>query len=131
VIGNVHDQVSAALSRFSKRVHSGRLTVVGAVLDLRNDIGLGAGRIVVVDVNGNQDQKRIAAFIEAVTGKPAPEGTLAAKDKEDGPDDKHRESTQKLLHALAALPPAGKGHGAAAAEGHEHGEKTAARSSED
>jgi carbonic anhydrase len=132
VIGNVHDQVADALGRFSKRVHSGRLTVVGGVLDLRNDIGLGAGRIVIVDVNGNQDQKRIAAFIEAVTGKPAPEATLA---REDGSgESKHADSREKLLHALAALPPAaGKGHGAAVGEGgHEHSpEKTAARSSED
>jgi hypothetical protein len=109
-------------------VHSGRLTVVGAVLDLRNDMGLGAGRIVLVDVNGNQDQKRISAFIEAVTGKPAPETQLG---KDDESDSKRAQSTQKLLHALAALPPAGKPHAAGAEPGHEHGEKTAARSSED
>ncbi len=133
VIENVHDQVADALSRFGKRVHSGRLTVVGAVLDLRNDIGLGAGRIVLVDVNGNQDQKRIAAFIAAVTGKPAPETPLG--DKADAPDGKRAESTQKLLHALAALPPAGKTHVATQAEGSakEHAalEKTAARSPAD
>ncbi|HEX4338603.1 MAG TPA: carbonic anhydrase [Polyangiaceae bacterium] len=134
VIDNVHDQVNAALSRFGKRVHSGRLTVVGAVLDLRNDMGLGAGRIILVDVNGNQDQKRIAAFIEAVTGKPAPEAPSAGKDEEA--DSKRAQSTQKLLHALAALPPASSkaAHGASAPEGaaHEHGaEKTASRSSED
>jgi carbonic anhydrase len=130
VIDNVHDQVAAALSRFGKRVHSGRLTVVGAVLDLRNDMGLGAGRIVLVDVNGNQDQKRIASFIEAVTGKPAPEAP-ASKDEKDA-ESKRAESTQKLLHALAALPPAGGKALAAEAAGHERSaEKTAARSSDD
>ena len=131
VIENVHDQVSAALSRFGKRVHSGRLTVVGAVLDLRNDIGLGAGRIVLVDVNGNRDQKRIAAFIEAVTGKPAPEAPVG---KEDAAEEKRNESTKKLLHALAQLPPATKPHTATpeAPTAHEHAdEKTAERSSED
>ena len=117
VISNVHDQVAAALTRFGKRVHSGRLTVVGAVLDLRNDIGLGAGRIILVDVNGNQDQKRIGAFIEAVTGKPAPETPAA---KEDA-DSKRTESTRQLLHALAALPPSGsKPHRATEAPEHDH-----------
>jgi carbonic anhydrase len=105
VIANVHDQVAAALARFGKRVHSGRLTVVGAVLDLRNDIGLGAGRIVIVDVNGNQDQKRIAAFIEAVTGKAAPEMPAA---KDESGDTKRADSTRQLLHALAALPAVNK-----------------------
>jgi carbonic anhydrase len=120
VISNVHDQVAAALTRFSKRVHAGKLTIVGGVLDLRNDIGLGAGRIVVVDVNGNQDQKRIGAFIEAVTGKPAPETPAA---KEEG-ESKRSESTQKLLHALAALPPAGKTRRAPEATEHsEHSER--------
>lgn len=130
VIENVHDQVSAALSRFGKRVHSGRLTVVGAVLDLRNDIGLGAGRIVLVDVNGNRDQKRIAAFIEAVTGKPAPEAAIT---REEAVDEKRNESTKKLLHALAQLPPAARSHAATPEPAaHEHAdEKTAARSSED
>jgi carbonic anhydrase len=138
VIANVHDQVSAALARFGKRVHSGRLTVVGGVLDLRNDIGLGAGRIVIVDVNGNQDQKRIGAFIEAVTGKAAPEMPAA---KEESGDAKRADSTRQLLHALAALPPANKGHAAAehaaheeAAPEHEHEHaagKTASRSRED
>jgi carbonic anhydrase len=136
VIANVHDQVSAALARFGKRVHSGRLTVVGAVLDLRNDMGLGAGRIVIVDVNGNQDQQRIGAFIAAVTGKSAPEMPSA---KEEPGDAKRANSTRQLLHALSALPPA-KGrapaeHAAAhdeAAPEHEHAPaKTAARSNED
>ena len=130
VIENVHDQVSTALARFGKRVHAGRLTVVGAVLDLRNDMGLGAGRIILVDVNGNRDQKRIGAFIEAVTGKRAPEPI--DKDNEEA-DSKHSDSTQKLLHALAALPPATKSRAATPPEGSskEHSEKTAARSSSD
>jgi carbonic anhydrase len=97
VVDNVHDQVSVALSRFGKRVHSGRLTIVGAVLDFRNDIGLGAGRLILVDVNGNQDQKRIAAFIEAVTGHAAPEPHLDDARTSAAP-------AADLRHALAALP---------------------------
>lgn len=122
VIENVHDQVTAALSRFGKRVHSGRLTVVGAVLDLRNDIGLGAGRIVLVDVNGNRDQKRIAAFIEAVTGKPAPEAPAA---KDESGEEKRTDSTKKLLHALAQLPPLTKSRTATpeSPAAHEHEKK--------
>jgi carbonic anhydrase len=105
VVANVHSQVTTALDRFGKRVHSGRLTIVGAVLDIRNDIGLGAGRLILVDVNGNQDQKRIAAFIQAVTGKAAPELRLD-EPKESKPPEERARSTADLLHALAALPPA-------------------------
>jgi carbonic anhydrase len=106
VNANVHDQVTAALARFGRRVHAGRLTIVGAVLDLRNDIGLGAGRLVVVDVNGNQDQKRIAAFIEAVTGRGTPEAHEPKEAKGEAGKNGRTPSTADLLHALAALPPA-------------------------
>lgn len=68
VIDNVRDQVAFSLQKFGRHVHAGRLTVVGAVLDLTNEMGFGAGRLIIVDVNGNHDEKRIAAFNQAVVG---------------------------------------------------------------
>jgi carbonic anhydrase len=121
VVSNVHDQVDAALERFGKRVHSGKLTVVGAVLDIRNDIGLGAGRLILVDVNGNRDQERISAFIEAVTGRRQPKKEKEQSSKDDrsggreGKDEKdsrssssRKESAADLADALAALIPSSK-----------------------
>lgn len=70
VVDNVHDQVRFALGRFAGKVHEGKLTVVGAVYDLRNELGQGAGKLVIVDVNGNTDAERLASFNEAVrTGR--------------------------------------------------------------
>lgn len=112
VVDNVHDQVDAALERFGKRVHAGKLTVVGVVLDFRNDIGLGAGRLVLVDVNGNRDPERIGAFIEAVTGhKLSKKDALlkeGASEKAEAGARSSKETAEELADALASLIPAGK-----------------------
>lgn len=79
VIANVNAQVVLALQKFGALVGRGDLTVVGAVYDFRNDLGKGSGRLVFVNVNGNTDERRIQAFVGAVTEKPgsvAPKGTL-------------------------------------------------------
>jgi len=66
VVENVHHQVAIALTHFGERVQEGRLTVIGAVYDFRNDYGKGSGKLTVVDVNGNAEQERMSAFVEAV-----------------------------------------------------------------
>jgi len=68
VTANVNSQVAAALERFAPRIHQGQLTVVGAVYDFRNDLRRGAGRVTLVNVNGNSEPKRIEAFQAAVVG---------------------------------------------------------------
>lgn len=90
VIANVHAQVETALKRFGKDVQTGQLTVVGAVYDFRNDLLQGAGKLSIVDVNGNGEPERMAAFVEAVTGK-----------KEER-EKKHGKSLTKLDDASAA-----------------------------
>jgi hypothetical protein len=62
----VRHQVDVALGRFGARVQAGRLTIVGAVLDVENALHEGKGRLVVIDVNANRDKKRLDAFLEAV-----------------------------------------------------------------
>jgi len=52
---NVDHQVSVALERYHKLVRDGKLTVVGAFYDFRNEAGKGHGRIVVLNVNGETD----------------------------------------------------------------------------
>jgi len=68
VVDNVHDQVAAALRAFGEDVAKGKLTVVGAVYDLRNDMKQGFGKITIVDVNGFSDAAKIAAFEKGVQG---------------------------------------------------------------
>jgi len=72
VVANVNHQVAFSLKRFAHEVHEGKLTVVGAVYDFRNDLGQGMGKLVVVNVNGNADSERMASFVDAVNvGSPA------------------------------------------------------------
>jgi carbonic anhydrase len=61
VMANVHQQVADALQEFGEEVRSGTLLIVGAVYDFRDELGKGAGRLVVVNVNGETDAARIAA----------------------------------------------------------------------
>lgn len=69
VIANVNNQVAFALKRFSFEVHESKLTVVGAVYDFRNDLGQGAGKLLIINVNGNADPERMISFAEAVNGR--------------------------------------------------------------
>lgn len=75
---NVHDQVKAALRRFGARVTAGELTIVGAIYDLRNDLGRGPGKLIVVDVNGNRDETRLKAFGDAILSAANPNGKPVA-----------------------------------------------------
>lgn len=62
VVGNVHEQIRDAMNEYKEDVRSGRLFAVGAVYDFRNDLGQGPGKLVLVNVNGETDPKRIAAL---------------------------------------------------------------------
>jgi carbonic anhydrase len=68
VVFNVHAQVSSAVAKFAEDIEAGNLTVVGAVLDVRNDMGRGAGKLIVVDVNGHSDASTVNAFERALSG---------------------------------------------------------------
>ena len=66
VVENVHQQVKEALAKFGPRVVTGKLTVIGAVYDLVDAFGQGAGRLGIVDVNGNSEPNRLRAFVAAI-----------------------------------------------------------------
>jgi carbonic anhydrase len=70
VTENVHDQVAFALTTFAEEVRTGRLTVVGAVYDFRNDMKRGAGKLAIIDVNGITAPAKMQAFERLVLGLP-------------------------------------------------------------
>ena len=114
VVANVNNQVAFSLKRFNKEVHEGTLTVVGAVYDFRNDLGQGAGKLVVVNVNGNADADRMESFVEAVNGRLGPrdakltKGSAAVKDGKDAKEGKEASAKEKPgsgEHAEAAHAP--------------------------
>jgi carbonic anhydrase len=92
VIANVNVQVGTSLKHFGKHVQAGQLTVVGAVYDFRNDLLQGAGKLVIVNVNGNSEPARMTAFVEAV----------AAKAESKAPSDKRNPKAAPKLDNVAA-----------------------------
>lgn len=73
---NVNNQVRYAMNKFEEEVISGKLTVVGAVYDFRNDLGNGQGKLTVINVNGETDPTRIAA-LNLMQGLDKPMGKTA------------------------------------------------------
>jgi len=92
VVANVHNQVGLALKKYGKRVQGGALTVVGAVFDFRNDLGQGAGKFMIVDVNGNGEPERMEAFMAAIN-----EGPRAKNGKKPG---REALSQEDAVHSL-------------------------------
>lgn len=97
VVANVHNQVTNALKKYGKRVQSGALTVVGAVFDFRDDLGQGPGKFVIVDVNGNGEAERMAAFMAAIND--------STDEGKHGKKRAHKElgSPEEALHSLAQV----------------------------
>jgi carbonic anhydrase len=103
VIINVNAQVSHALEKYVREVEEDRLVVVGAVYDFRNDMGLGPGKVVVVNVNGNVDAKRISAFNRAIAGANAAAPSETATARESAP--KKRSAPPPARAEVGAIPP--------------------------
>jgi carbonic anhydrase len=61
---NVNEQVKFALEKFAPEVKAGKLAVMGAVYDFRNDYRQGHGRLVFVNVNGTTDATGIAKLMQ-------------------------------------------------------------------
>ncbi len=59
VQANVNSQVASATQKYAAEMKAGKLTVVGAVYDFRNDYKQGNGRLVVVNINGETDAAKI------------------------------------------------------------------------
>lgn len=52
---NVNNQIAEALKEWGEQVKSGNLMVVGAVYDFANDMKLGAGKLNIININGETD----------------------------------------------------------------------------
>lgn len=65
---NVNNQVSYALKKFKTEISEGKLHVIGAVYDFRNDMHQGQGRLVVTNINGNTDAGSILSGLMQFSG---------------------------------------------------------------
>lgn len=59
VKANVHNQVAAAMLKFDEELKEGKLTVVGALLDIADDAQKGAGKLLIINVNGETDPNKL------------------------------------------------------------------------
>ncbi|OGR00944.1 MAG: hypothetical protein A2505_03905 [Deltaproteobacteria bacterium RIFOXYD12_FULL_55_16] len=56
---NVDFQVATALKRYRERMESGRLVVIGAVIDLNNQYRLGFNRLRIININGETTPEKL------------------------------------------------------------------------
>lgn len=62
VKANVNNQVADALKEFADKVKHGQLLVVGAVYDFSDDMKQGAGKLNIINVNGETDAAKIMSI---------------------------------------------------------------------
>ncbi len=62
---NVNNQVAAALKEWAEQVKAGQLLVVGAVYDFADDMKQGAGKLNIINVNGETDAAKIKTMLTA------------------------------------------------------------------
>lgn len=60
---NVNNQIADALKLFEEKVKHGQLLVVGAVYDFSDDMKQGAGKLNIINVNGETDAAKIHASV--------------------------------------------------------------------
>ncbi len=56
---NVNNQVTAALKEWGDKVKKGELLIVGAVYDFADDMKQGAGKLNVININGETDPAKL------------------------------------------------------------------------
>jgi carbonic anhydrase len=59
---NVDFQVATAMKRYEQRIESGRLVVIGAVIDLNNQYGFGLNRLIITNINGETAPEKLRAM---------------------------------------------------------------------
>lgn len=64
VVDNVNDQVKDALAKYADMAASGKLLIIGAVYDFRNDMKQGQGKLVITNYQGETDAVKIKAALK-------------------------------------------------------------------
>ena len=64
---NVNNQVSAAMEEFGDKVKEGHLLILGAVYDFADDMKEGAGKLNIINVNGETDPEKVKAALSGTS----------------------------------------------------------------
>lgn len=60
VKANIHNQVSAAMLKFEEKIKANQLVIIGAIADIADDLHQGAGKLHLINVNGETDPVKLA-----------------------------------------------------------------------
>lgn len=60
---NVNNQVSAAVAEWKEEIQEGHLLVIGAVYDFADDMKQGAGKLNLINVNGQTDPAKLQSLL--------------------------------------------------------------------
>lgn len=63
VLLNVNQQVDTAMRKFSPEIKGGKLAVIGAFYDFRNDLKMGFGKLIITNINGTTDPDAIQTLL--------------------------------------------------------------------
>lgn len=66
---NVNNQVAAAMREWGDRAKAGELLIVGAVYDFANDMRKGAGKLNIININGETDPAKLRNMPVLAAGK--------------------------------------------------------------
>ncbi|MBI4808554.1 MAG: carbonic anhydrase [Nitrosomonadales bacterium] len=81
---NVHSQVTGAMLKFAEEIAAGQLTVIGAVMDFADDLHQGAGKLHLINVNGETDPAKLDN-LNTLLAKQKPKAAEAAAKKATTP----------------------------------------------
>jgi carbonic anhydrase len=62
VKSNVNNQVTDAMKEWDEQVKEGHLVIVGAVYDFADDMKQGAGRLNIININGETDPAKLSSM---------------------------------------------------------------------
>jgi carbonic anhydrase len=63
IVENVNNQVNYAINKYQDLIDAGKLTIVGAIYDFKNDFGFGKGKIIALSINNEKNGQSIRAEI--------------------------------------------------------------------
>lgn len=107
VTANVHNQVSLAMIKFSEEIADGELMVIGAVIDFADDLHQGAGKLHLININGEKDPAQfgnISALLNKSKARPAAEKPVKKVEPKPAaaePDHAHADEHAPAEHAPA------------------------------
>ncbi len=111
VTANVNNQVALAMKKFEEEVGAGHLTIMGAVMDFADDLHQGAGKLHVININGETDPAKIdnlAALLNKAKMKPVAEKVghkVEVKSVVAEPENQPPEHNKVAEHAAEASNP--------------------------